>query len=136
MKIPTGIDIWGDTDYRGKCPHEDVELMMLIDYINKKYNDVICIHAKNEGKRTFRQAAIDRAKGALNKGASDIILIKCTENHPVLFIEMKRLDHTKSQITDEQIDFLKKANNGNIGCIALGFGGAKNAVITWYRGQY
>lgn len=132
MKIPTGIDIWGDTDYRGKCPHEDVELMMFVDYVKKNYQYLILLHPKNEGKRTYRQAMIDRAKGALNKGVSDLVIIR---NDGILseslFIEMKRKDHTKSVIEDSQINFLKKASIGNGACIALGHEAAINALNDW-----
>jgi hypothetical protein len=81
------------------------------------YPDLPILHIKNEGKRTHRQSVFERSIGALHKGACDIIVL----SYPALCIELKRLDHTKSTISKEQVSFLKKCiKQGCVAGVALG----------------
>lgn len=135
MKIPQNITIFGDTEFRGVCPTEGAELMTLVSTVKAKYPGVILIHQKNEGRRTWRQASVDKSIGALDKGASDIVLIGYS-NMCCLFIELKRKDHTKSIINDEQIKYLRRAYDmGHLSCVALGYEAALQAIDSWVNGE-
>lgn len=127
MKFPEGITVFGDKDYRGDCPLEDADLITFFNQLRKKYPNLadVALHIKNEGKRNVRQVQRDRAKGALNSGASDIVIV----GSPAFVCELKRKDHTKSTITAEQVTFLNNAeNSGAYTCIALGCEAAIEAV--------
>lgn len=127
MKFPEGITVFGDKDYRGDCPLEDADLITFFNQLRKKYPNFadLALHIKNEGKRNVRQVHRDRAKGALNSGASDIVIVGALS----FVCELKRKDHTKSTITAEQVTFLSNAHNsGAFACIALGWEAALEAV--------
>lgn len=130
MKFPEGITVFGDKDYRGDCPLEDADLITFFNQLRKKYPHLadVALHIKNEGKRNVRQVQRDRAKGALNSGASDIVIVGA----PSFVCELKRKDHTKSTITADQVTFINNAkDHGAFVCIALGWEAALDAV-----GQY
>ena len=127
MKFPEGIMVFGDKKYRGDCPVEDADLITFFNQLRKKYPHLadVALHIKNEGKRNVRQVQRDRAKGALNSGASDIVIVGA----PAFVCELKRKDHTKSIITAEQVKFLNNAeDSGSFVCIALGWEAAIEAV--------
>lgn len=135
MKFPEGITVFGDKDYRGDCPLEDADLITFFNQLRKKYPHLadVALHIKNEGKRNVRQIQRDRAKGALNSGASDIVIVGSTS----LVCELKRKDHTKSTITAEQVTFLNNAeNSGAFVCIALGWEAAIEAVDQFFVDNY
>lgn len=90
----------------------------------------VAIHPKNEGKRSYQSAAIDSDQGALNKGASDIVIPAS-----IAFVcEMKRADHTQSKITKPQTDYLEAAQElGSFACIALGSNAAWQALLDWEK---
>ena len=126
MKIPSDIEVYGDIQYRGKCATESAEQATFFNQLTPNLRR-LAIHPKNEGKRTHAQAARDKAQG-LNTGASDIIIIGA----PTFICELKRRDHTKSKITDAQIDFLLNAQAaGAFACIALGYESAMLALDEW-----
>lgn len=53
-----------------------------------------------------------------------------------LFIELKRKDHTKSIINDEQIKYLRRAYDmGHLSCVALGYEAALQAIDSWVNGE-
>lgn len=118
-KIPSSISVIGDTSYRNKgCPSETAEIITFFQELEKKHPELrkVSLHVKNEGKRNFFQARMDKACG-LTTGACDIIIL----TQPALLIELKRRDHTLSKTTDKQINFLQKASdNGCKTCFALG----------------
>lgn len=127
MKFPKDIMVFGDKDYRGECPVEDADLITFFNQLRKRHPDIadVALHIKNEGKRHVRQVARDRAKGALNSGASDIVIV----GSPTFVCELKRKNHVKSVISQDQIDFLNSAeNSGAFVCIALGWEAAIEAV--------
>ena len=123
MKLPKTIPIYGDTKYRGECPKESAEQITFINTIRARYPDTwgkIAIHIKNEGKRTVQQIKREKMEGMVT-GASDIAIGS-------FWCELKRADHTKSKISQEQIEFLEtQIELGFFGCIALGWQGALEA---------
>lgn len=125
-----GFPIWGDTSFRGDCPLEGAELITLINHMSIHYPDLPILHIKNEGRRTYRQSVFERSIGALHKGACDIIVLA----NPTICIELKRLDHTKSTISKEQILFLRKCiKQGCIAGVALGHQAAIQTIISHVR---
>lgn len=135
-----GIEIVGDLSYRNKnCPKEDAELVTFMNEwrIDPQLSEIIVIHIPNEKKRRkkedFAELKKQRMKGAFLPGASDVIAV----GHPTLIIELKRLDHTQSDIEDEQIDFLVKAMQSDAWvCIALGYVAALQFAREWYAENY
>lgn len=129
-KIPKQIPVYGDTEWRGKCPLEVAEQVSFLCLLRAEFPKLaeIAVHIRNEGKRTKRQGAAQKAEG-LNTGASDL-LIPCT---PSILIELKRRDHTKSSIADKQIKYLVNSESmGSFSCVALGASGAIEAVRAWH----
>lgn len=129
--IPSSvIPIYGDLTYRGKCLTETAEQIWFFNWLKENYRDIyrIAIHPKNEGKRTWSQISTESAMGALNKGASDIVI----PTRIPFICEMKRRDQTKSDINDDQVDYLTCAHKaGAYVCIALGAEAAIDAFEFW-----
>ena len=70
-----------------------------------------------------------KAKGAIKKGAADIIIV----GYPTFVCELKRRDHTRCQWQDGQIDFLQTSQElGAFVCVALGYAAALLAVEEWH----
>lgn len=117
MNLRHDIPIFGDTKWRGKCPVESLEQMTFFNKIRREYPDswgAIATHVRNEGKKSAQQVKREKAEGMVT-GASDIIV-------GGFYCELKRKDHTKCKISDEQIIYLDKINKlGYFGCIALGY---------------
>lgn len=132
MKFPEWLPVYGGTDYRGPCRHEDCEQIDFFAFLKRdwpKYH-AVALHPKNEGKRTGWQSSIDKMMGSLNSGASDVII----PGNPAFVCEMKRLDHTKSRWQRGQIEYLESAkNNGAFVCVALGYEAALEAVRDWHE---
>lgn len=131
-KIPENILVFGNQNFRGDCPSESSDQVSFFSWLELNYSDFYraAIHPKNEGKRTGRQAAKDAALGSLNAGASDIII---PAGWPFV-CEMKRKDHTKSAISDDQIGYLVAcANLGSFCCVAMGLDGAKQAFKCYLK---
>lgn len=133
MKLTNNIKIYGDIAYRGKCPKESVEQITFISWVRREYPDtygVTIFHAKNEGKLIngqFQAIAKDRAMG-MAIGCADI---HCPGN-PSFCMEVKRMDHTKSDISDEQVKYLVAAQSlGAFVCVALGHEAAIEAFKYW-----
>lgn len=126
MKLPKNLRVFGDINYRGDCPVETIEQITFINRLRSKYPDtwgILVTHTRNEGKKYKYQAMQHIAEGQ-NKGASDIFIPAA----PAFIAEMKRRDHTKSKISDEQIAYLIAAQRaGAFVCIALGVEGAQEA---------
>jgi hypothetical protein len=123
MKLPKTIPIYGDTTYRGDCPKESAEQITFINTIRARYPDTwgkIATHVRNEGKKTVQQIKREKMEGMVT-GASDIVIGS-------FWCELKRQDHTKSKISDDQVEFLEtQIELGFFGCIALGWQGALEA---------
>ena len=131
MKFPEWLPVFGDTDFRGNCPVEDVEHINFVTWVKWNYPDVArcLIHPKNEGKRTFAQANKEKKMG-LSKGAADIVIPGC----PSFVCEIKRADHTKSKWQDGQQEYLESAMTvGSYTCVVLGSEAAKLALLHWLK---
>lgn len=133
MKIPPQIKIYGDATYRGKCPRESVEQITFISWVRREYPDsygITIFHAKNEGKLVngqFQALTKDKAMG---------MAIGCADIHcpgmPSFCMELKRRDHTKCDISDEQVIYLLAAQSlGAFCCVALGHEAAIEAFNDW-----
>lgn len=126
MKLPENIKVYGDTDYRGACPAENAEQVTFFNRIRKRYPETygaLALHPRNEGRRTLLQAAHQKAEG-MTTGATDIVIPAA----PPFVCELKRRDHTKSEIRPEQAKFMEAAQQmGAFCCIALGVDAAWRA---------
>lgn len=133
MKVPPHIKTYGDLDFRGECPKEDAELITFFNELAKHYPHLssVAIHPDNEGKVSgsgFTYHSRQKAKGAINKGASDIIII----GNPTFVCEMKRQDNSKSRWQDWQLEFLENSQKqGAFVCVAFGYKAALEAVKDW-----
>ncbi len=133
MKIPPHIKTYGNMDFRGECPKEDAELITFFNELKRLYPDLarIAIHPDNEGLvigTGHLHHAKQKAKGAINKGAADIVIV----GNPTFVCELKRRDHTKSRWQDGQLEFLEASQKrGAFVCVALGYEAALNAVNDW-----
>lgn len=129
MILPANIPIYGDTSWRGVCPTENAEQVTFFAAIRKTPMGRVALHIKNEGKRRHGQVSWDKASG-LVKGASDIMI----PGAPSFVCELKRKDHTKSRISEEQIAYLENAQSlGAFCCVALGWEAAWEAVEEWRK---
>ena len=125
MKFPQWLKVYGDTDFRGKCPLEVAEQMTFFNAIRKTEYGAIATHIRNEGKRT--NALRERMEG-MTPGASDIII----PARIPLVLEMKRRDHTLCHWQKGQLDYLQAAQDaGAFACVALGFDAAMEAFNEW-----
>ena len=124
-----GVVVYGDHDWRGKCPLEAAEAVSFFCQLRAEFPDLakVATHIRNEGKRTKRQGYQHQQEG-MNTGASDVIIPVC----PPIVMEMKRKDHKLSSISKEQVDYLvAAASGGAFTGVALGAAGAMEMVRAW-----
>lgn len=133
----TGIDVYGDTSFRGDCPTEAMEQITFFARLRKEYPDswgALALHPRNEQQlRGGQHGALKRHRAeGMTAGASDIIIPGL-----VSFVcEMKRRDHTKSKWQSGQQEYLKAASDaGAFSCVALGCDAAWNAFNAWLELQ-
>lgn len=123
MNLKHDIPVYGDIKFRGICPVEALEQITFFNKIRREYPNSwgkIATHVRNEGKKSVQQVKREKAEGMVT-GASDIIV-------GGFYCELKRQDHTKCKISDDQIEYLTAINNlGYFGCIALGYEAAYKA---------
>ncbi len=135
MKVPPDIPVFGDMSFRGDCPTETLEQVTFFARIRRKHPDtwgVLAIHPRNEGQRSVFQTAHQKAEG-LTEGASDIVI----PGNPSFVCELKRRDHTKSVLSDEQVKYLRAAIKvGGFACVALGADAAEDAFQLFRMGQH
>jgi hypothetical protein len=133
MKFPNDVPVFGDQSFRGQCPSETMEQVTFFSRLRRDHPNswgVIAFHPRNEGKRTWSKAALERAEG-MTKGASDVII----PGAPSFVCEIKRKDHTKSAWQNGQQEFLNAAKKaGSFVCIALGADAATEA-FRFYLGS-
>jgi len=130
MKFPKWLKVYGDIDFRGKCPPESAEQITFFRQLPPELK-AIAIHPRNEGKRSYHQTAKQKAEG-MNVGASDIIIPAA----PSFVCELKRRDHTKSAWQKGQIEYLENCQkNGCFVCVALGYEAALQAVDDWIKNK-
>jgi len=127
MQLPNDIKIFGDLNYRGTCPKETLEQVTFFSRLRRQYPDTlgaIAFHVRNEGKRTMLQAAAEKSEG-MTTGAPDIII----PGAPTFVCELKRRDHTQSELRVAQLAYLRAAQaTGCYCCIALGVDAAWEAL--------
>lgn len=132
MKFPKWLKVYGDKDFRDKkCPKEAVEQITLFAELRKNYPEIgaIAIHVRNEGKRTWEQAAMHKAEGMIT-GACDIII----PGNPSLVMELKRRDHTISKWQPGQLEYLESSRAvGSRVCVALGWEAGLRAILEWWE---
>lgn len=135
MKIPPNIPLWGDPKWRGKCPLEAVEQVSWFNRIRREYPDTygaVATHVRNEGLKERGQfsTVVKHAAEGMTKGCADIIVPARTP----LVIEMKRQDASKSELSDEQIKYLRAAQSlGAYAVICLGALAAWEAFEFWIK---
>ena len=125
--------VYGNTDFRGKCPKESQEQVTFFNRLRKEYPDtwgVLAIHPRNEQLLKggqFRGVIKQKAEGMTN-GAADIVIPA-----RVSFVcELKRLDHTQSKWQDGQLNYIETAQSaGAFACVALGYEAAWLAFQDW-----
>jgi hypothetical protein len=133
--LPAGILVFGDQDFRGKCPIEAVEQVSFFNRLRREYPDTLgalAIHPRNEGLKTrgqFSSVAKHAAEG-MTAGAADIIIPA-----RVSFVcELKRADRTQSAWQDGQVEYLAAVHAaGGFACVALGCVAAWDALEYWRR---
>ena len=134
MKFDHEIKVYGDKSYRGDCPLEAPEQAAFFSRIRSVYPQSfgkIAVHNRNEGRRTWKQIAKEKAEG-LTTGAPDI----CIPGNPTFLCELKRRDHTKSTLSEKQERYLVIADKmGSFCCIALGVEAAWKAFEEWRKEQ-
>lgn len=129
MRFPEWLTVYGDKNFREKCPHEEVEQVTFFNWLRKEHPafGAIALHPRNEGQRSHAQTMKHKAEG-MTPGASDIIIPGC----PAFVCEMKRQDHTKSHWQPGQIEYLEiSKDNAAFVCVALGFEAAREAFLEW-----
>jgi len=133
--LPSGILVFGDVDFRGKCPTEAVEQVSFFNRLRREYPDTlgaIAIHPRNEGLKTrgqFSSVAKHAAEG-MTPGAADIII----PGRVSFVCEMKRQDRTQSAWQEGQVEYLAAVHAaGGFACVALGCVAAWDALEYWRR---
>ena len=130
MKFNDDIPVFGDIDFRGKCPLESIEQVTFFNKIRREYPasiGAIAIHNRNEGKKHAAQVMKEKAEGMVS-GASDIVI----PGSPAFVCEMKRQDHTKSHWQPNQEAYLLACKKqGAFVCVALGYKAAWEALEKW-----
>ena len=124
-----GLVVYGDPDWRGKCPLEAAEAVSFFCQLRAEFPELakVATHIRNEGKRAKRQGYQHQQEG-MNTGASDVIIPVC----PPIVMDMKRRDHTLSSISKEQVDYLvAAASGGAFTGVALGASGSMEMVRAW-----
>lgn len=131
--LVAGVPIYGSLEYRNKhCALEDAELETFVNQLREKHPKLatLFVHIPNEGERTMDEVQILKRKGALNKGAVDELIPA-----DISFVgELKREDHTLSDIYDEQINYLITAHQlGAFAFVALGWRANWQALEDWLK---
>ena len=127
--------VYGELKYRDVCPPEEQEQISFLNRLRKEYPDTwgrLAVHVKNEGLvRGGQFAAMSRHRAmGMVAGAPDIVI----PGSPSFLCEMKRRDHTKSKLAQEQINYLTIAQElGAFVCVALGAQAAWDAFQDYLR---
>lgn len=133
-----GIPVYGNADFRGKCPREDMEQITFFNWVRREYPGTwgkLALHPRNEGLREKGQfsSVIKHAAEGMTKGASDIVIPA-----RISFVcELKRQDHTQSFLAAEQVAYLVSARAaGAFAILALGANGAREGFREWLTVQH
>lgn len=127
--------VYGNLDFRGKCPKEEVEQITFFNRLRREHPDTwgrLAIHPANEGQRkgvNFTYLNKQKAMG-LTAGSSDIIIPAA----PSFICEMKRRDPTQSKWQEGQQEYLEAAHKaGAFSCVAFGYEAAWEAFEEWLK---
>jgi hypothetical protein len=133
--LPAGILVFGNQDFRGKCPTESVEQVSFFNRLRREHPDTLgalAIHPRNEGLKTrgqFSSVAKHAAEG-MTAGAADIII----PGRVSFVCELKRKDRTQGAWQDGQVAYLSAVHAaGGFACVALGCEAAWDALEYWRR---
>jgi hypothetical protein len=136
MEFPKGVFVYGNQYYRGQCSYEVKEQEAFFQWLRIQHPDFWrrSLHPNNEvyvSKEAIKRGAMKRMKKqGLCIGAADIVILDGKKGP--FICELKRMDHTKSSISDNQIEFLVSCMNAGIfTCVALGWEEAKRAFEKW-----
>lgn len=88
------------TKIKAPLPYEWQEQVTVIEYC--QYNNILCNHTPNEGKRSFSEGRKLKQMG-LSPGFPDISILEPKGKYHGLYIEMKRKGN---KATDDQIKWL------------------------------
>lgn len=133
MKLPPEIPLYG-TPIKGKCNSEATEQKDFFGRLKLHYPDLyrIAIHPKNEGQRNGAQQTYDAQSGAMNKGASDIVIPGC----PAFVCELKKRNNAGG-FSPGQVEYLQTCQAmGAFACGALGADGVMLALEDWLVKYY
>lgn len=125
--------IYGNTEWRGKCPLETAEQITFFNQLRKTHPDTwgrLALHPRNEQQlRGGQHRGLIRQKAeGMTPGASDVII----PGKAAFVCEIKRQDHTQSKWQPGQVEYLEAAHNaGAFACVALGWRGAWDALSDW-----
>ena len=112
-----------DSHYRGPCRQERAEQIDCMSWLSYNYpaEYALTFHVPNESRGTPMHYAM-RAKEGVKAGVPDIIHLGGTAKWRCGLFELKRLDRTKSRVSDEQTYFLEAADSaGSFVAICYGF---------------
>jgi hypothetical protein len=130
------IPVYGDLDFKGRCPVENVELASFFSRLRREYPDTLgrlALHPRNEqllSNGQFSTVLKHKAEG-MTVGASDIIIPTARP----FVCEMKRRNHRLSAWQDGQAAYLLAAQEaGAFACVALGAVAAWEAMEEWLAG--
>ena len=119
-----------DSGFRGKCRTERAEQIDCISWLAYNYPAEFALswHTPNESSGNAFHHSL-RVKEGVKAGVPDIIHIGGTDVWRAGLFELKRLDRTKSRLSDEQRAFLSSADER--GCFAAVCYGFENFKIAW-----
>lgn len=122
------IPVYGDKCRKGECNSEAAEHKDFFGWLKEFRPNLhaVAIHPKNEGRRTWQQASRDRALGALNTGAVDIIIPV-----RVAFVCELKARHGGKLSENQKAYLLAAQSLGAFACVALGREGAVLAILDW-----
>lgn len=119
-----------DSGFRGDCPSEDGEQMTFLAWLRFNYPQLFLVtfHVKNEGqlaaKNKYAMASRDKKMG-LVRGVNDIMIM----SNPVICMEFKRKDKTKSSVSKDQLTWLQRMDEqGHRAVIVYGADEAKRYI--------
>lgn len=132
-QLKSGIWVF-DSGYRGDCPKEETDQMAYGMWMQHRFPDVLWFHVPNEtGTRSGPQFIEKRRRMGVRSGVSDNVILTHGINHKCGLIELKRLDKTKSKVSNSQTDVLEEAiTEGHFGAIAYGLDEIKKATLFYF----
>jgi len=118
-----------------KSPLEHIEQINLVAHSSRKWIEVaeMGMHVPNESNIPVQYRA-KLSKCGLLPGASDWLILYPAHGRPYAAIELKRSRKRDSSISQEQVDFLLKAEEvGAFSCVAYGYVAAMQAISDYFN---